>query len=152
MITFIEKIEAVLKEFDDAELNSIIESIPARRKAVNDYQETKQRGWDYEAMFSLCGGKGWYQLLNYNGNNGLIEILTKNHEKKTSERNAKIAKKLADSGVKEIIDGVEQYKQGGFEGTWFFQTDAGQKRIEIQVIVAGGDIQCLHNRVLVKIK
>jgi imidazole glycerol phosphate synthase subunit HisF len=153
MITFIEKIEAVLKEFDDAELNSIIESIPARRKAVRAYQDTKPfGGWDYQKMFSLCGGKGWYELLRCYGNNGLFEVLTKNHEKKTSERNAKIAKKLADSGVKEIIDGVEQYKQGGFEGTWFFQTDAGQKRIEIQVIVAGGDIQCLHNRVLVKIK
>lgn len=152
MNTFTKKIESILKEFDDKEIESVIASIPTRRQSRRNSIDKQVRGsFNYPEVWSSCGGKGWYKLLEW-CDKDLIEILNKDHQKKVSERNAKIAKKLTDAGVKEIIDGVEQYKQGGFEGTWFFQTDAGKKRIEIQVILAGGYIQCLHNRVLVKIK
>lgn len=152
MISFIEKIESVLKEYDDKELASVIDSIPARRASRRSTIEKQVRGkFDYPEVWASCGGKGWYKLLEW-CDADLTEILTKDHKKKVSERNAKIAKKFFDAGIKEVIEGKETQTINGFEGTWFFETDTGRKRIELQVILAGGPVQCLHSRVLVKIK
>jgi len=152
MKTFLEKINSVLREFDDKELTSVIASIPARRQARRLAIDKQVRGkFDYPEVWTACGGKGWYKLLEW-CDADLTEILTKNHLKKVSERNVKIAKKLMDSGVKEVIGGKETQTINGFEGSWIFKTDGGEKKVNIEIILAGGYIQCLHNRVLVKIK
>lgn len=152
MNTFTKKIESILKEFDDKEIESVITSIPTRRQSRRNSIDKQVRGsFNYPEVWASCGGKGWYKLLEW-CDADLTEILTKNHLKKVSERNAKIAKKLMDSGVKEVIEGKETQTINGFEGSWIFKTDGGEKKVNIEIILAGGYIQCLHNRVLVKIK
>lgn len=151
-MTFIKKIEELLKEYDDKELVSIIDSIPARRASRRSTIEKQVRGkFDYPEVWASCGGKGWYKLLDW-CDTDLVDILTKNHLKKVSDRNTKISKKFSDAGIKEVIEGKETKTINGFEGSWIFKTDGGEKKVNIEIILAGGYIQCLHNRVLVKIK
>ena len=71
-------------------------------------------------------------------------------KKKHADRNKRIAKKFSDVGIENIDSAnIEIVYGNDFAGSWIIDG----YRVDIEVIWAGGhNIQCLHSRVLCKIK
>lgn len=108
--------------------------------------------WNYEEMFSICGGKIWYTQTTY-GQASLLEFVEKNNKNNSEKRNAKIAAQLEKAGITEVLSGGIEWNADGFNGTFSVNTDQGFKRVTVETVYAGGyNIQCFHLRVLVKIK
>ena len=77
----------------------------------------------------------------------------KNAKARSEKRNAKIAKKIEESGATSVTSGEIVYSNDGFDGVFVLETDKGTKKLTINTILSGGyNIQCLHYRTLVKIK
>jgi hypothetical protein len=82
MKEFTKKIESILKEFDDKEIDSVIASIPARRQSRrNSIDKQVRGGFNYPEVWASCGGKCWYKLLEW-CDADLTEILTKDNSEK----------------------------------------------------------------------
>lgn len=91
----------------------------------------------------------------FNGRNTKLieEFMEKNCEATAKKRNASIARKLEKAGVTEVINEDYTYTKDGFNGCFVVETDKGRKVATVDTIYAGGyNIQCLHLRVLVRVK
>ena len=105
---------------------------------------------DYETLFAIAGGKTWYNVFSGNGRGYVTEFMIKNQQAIAAKRNAKIAKKLNDAGIDEVLDAKMFFANDGFNGVFVIN---GERTVQIDSILAGGyNIQRLHQRVLVKIK
>ena len=160
--TITTKLDEIFKPLDEKVLAASKQWAKERQQAIFDFQKTDEyeelRGvkntWKrYERLFAIAGGKGWYQVFtSYSGDN-LENYMTKNCEAITKKRNSNIATKLVKSGVTEVINEEFSHTNNGFNGLFVVNTDNGQKKVTISTIYAGGyNIQCLHLRVLTKIK
>lgn len=113
---------------------------------------TSPTKWNYNEMFSICGGKIWYHESTY-GASSLLAFVEKNCKNNSTKRNAKIALQLEKAGIVEVLSGGIVWNDNGFDGTFEVLTNQGIKRVIVETITAGGyNIQCFHLRVLVKIK
>lgn len=113
---------------------------------------TSPTKWNYNEMFSICGGKAWYLESTY-GASSLLAFVEKNCKNNSNKRNTKIALQLEKAGIVEVLSGGIVWNDNGFNGTFEVLTNQGIKRIIVETITAGGyNIQCFHLRVLVKIK
>lgn len=123
-------------------------------KASDEYQELRRDAWSlYPRMFAICGGKVWYNIFNDRNEAMINEFVAKNCEAISIKRNASIASKLAKAGVSEVISEEFTRTKDGFNGVFVVNTNTGRKVVTINTVRAGGyNIQCLHLRVLVKIK
>lgn len=107
----------------------------------------------YNKLYALAGGKTWYNKFNGRSKDMINEVMEKNHEGIITKRNQSIAKKLEKAGVSEVVSSEFAHTIDGFNGTFVVNTNNGIKRVVIETILAGGyNIQCLHLRVLVKVK
>lgn len=100
----------------------------------------------YDHLFSIAGGKSWYNVFSGRNDKMITEFVAKNCKAIADKRNATIVAKLAKIGVTEI--GTLEYKRtnDGFNGVFSFNN----AWIEIRTIIAGGyNIQCLHERTLI---
>jgi hypothetical protein len=110
--------------------------------------------WNYyDELFKAAGGKGWFRLLDGATDAQVVAIMDKNTAATAAARNATIAAKLGKAGVTSVVSSEFAHSNDGFDGVFIVNTDAGRKVVKINTIYAGGyNIQCLHLRVLVKIK
>lgn len=100
----------------------------------------------YDAVFLTAGGKTWFAIVT---DANWEAIVTKNVAALIERRDAQIMKALAKVGVTEIPEFDLVETSDGVEGTFIV---AGH-RVTIRTILAGGyNIQCLHQRTLVKVK
>lgn len=126
-----------------------VEAIRAKKA---EFSASKAR-WNYEELFAIAGGKTWYGI--FDGRNAAMieEIVAKNCAAIAEKRNASIAKKLEKAGVNEVLSTTFTSTSDGFNGSFVVMTDAGKKVVNVDTIRAGGyNIQCLHLRVLCKVK
>lgn len=159
-VALMKRIQEVLAGYDAKVLQSLIDSIPVRREALKAVRARSEAGefkgkyatTDYAyARIEAVGGKGWLELLQHS-NDSLIERLTKQEAAKAEARAAKVAAVLNKAGIKEVLDGGEEYTNDGYNGWWRIETEQGTKFVRLTVIGAGGyNIQCYHYRVLTKI-
>ncbi len=164
MATAIETIMAnlneVFVEMDAKVLEKTQEWAKERQEALREFQksdeyQTLRRNQFalYERMWNICGGKGWFQEMNYCRPADLEKVVIKNCKRVADSRNASIANKLTKAEVTEVIDTTYNRTSDGFNGTFVVNTNKGRKVCTIDTIYAGGyNIQCLHLRILVKVK
>lgn len=107
----------------------------------------------YAQLFAVAGGKTWYNVLGTVYNDRVEDFITKNCKATAEKRNAMIARKLEKAGVTEVSSTTYNRTNDGFNGTFVVETNAGRKVATVDSIYAGGyNIQCLHMRVLVKVR
>lgn len=156
----INNLNQVFKKFDDEVLESSKKWAQGRVEAIHEFKMSdeakhlRRDQWAYYAkLFALAGGKSWYNVFDGRSKSMIEEFMEKNHQNTIEKRNASIAKKLEKAGVTEVLSEEYVYTKDGFNGIFRVNTNAGVKRVSIDTIYAGGyNIQCLHLRVLVKVK
>jgi hypothetical protein len=147
---------ALLADSDAKVLADSLARIEARWQAMLAWKKTdeaeamrRDQHRYYGTLFNKAGGKSWFQALSGRNEAGRAEVITKNCAAVARKRNATIEAKLNKAGITEIGEAEVIYNKDGFDGIY----KAGDKRIKIQTIYAGGyNIQCLHTRVLVSIR
>lgn len=120
-------------------------------KAENQPKRREMGEWKYYAgLFANAGGKTWLGILERSDWESFVE---KNCKAIAEKRNASIARKLNAAGITSVVSSEVAYTNDGFNGTFKVETDKGTKFVNIQTIYAGGyNIQCFHQRTLVKVR
>jgi hypothetical protein len=124
----------------------------------NQFREVNWRGCSnfnhHLANLAWFGSASMMNLLYERGRVGALEAMAKNTDRVIAKRDANIIKALEKKGVTsipdfELIDFELIECSDGFEGE--FHVDG--HIVTIRTILAGGyNIQCLHQRTLIKVK
>ncbi len=126
-----------------------------RLAALAVYLKSDERKSDrtYETRFAICGGKTWYGIIYGRSIEDRNQMIEKRCAAAQKKRNESITAKLIKAGVSEVTGTKFVHTNDGFHGYFHVETDKGSKLVEIETIFAGGyNIQCAHNRTLVKVK
>lgn len=97
--TLIEQIAEALKSHDDQVLQSEIDSIEERVKAMRVYKENnvpRANPFEYYAkLYASVGGKTWYNIIDGRNHPMIVECLTNRHNASIEARNAKQIDEIA---------------------------------------------------------
>lgn len=125
------------------------ESLSAKIAELKDIRRKMGEHAYYEQVFAVACGKGWYNIFHQRPWDSVAEIVAKNTAALIAKRDAQIIKALNKAGVFEIPAFTLTEVSDGIEGTFV----VSGKVVTIRTIIAGGyNIQCLHQRTLVKVK
>ena len=157
------KLETLFADLDAEVLSATKEWAKGRCAAIKEFKDSKEFRNDngfitdqykyYARLFAIAGGKTWYNILGTHYGDRQEEFIIKNCKVTAEKRNASIVRKMIKAGVTEVTGQEYARSKDGFNGFFIINTNEGTKRVSIDTIRAGGyNIQCLHLRVLVKVK
>ena len=156
------KLNEVFAPMDAEVLEASQEWAKGRVQAIREFKASEEgqamrRNFEsdyYGNLHAIAGGEAWYNVFDGRDAAMIEKFVTKNCKTIADKRNACIAAKLKKAGVTEVVlsEGFTKTRDG-FNGVLIVNTDAGKKRATINTIRAGGyNVQCLHLRILVKVK
>ena len=150
------KLNEIFADMDAKVLASTQEWAKGRVKAINEFKkspEFKTCDRPYQKLFDIAGGKTWFNMFDGRNASMIEECVVKHCAAVTRKRNESIEAKLTKASVTEVISENFIHTNDGFNGIFAVNTDAGKKIVTIDTILAGGyNVQCLHLRVLVKVR
>lgn len=125
----------------------------ARREAtkakIAELQPTRRQMGEwayYDAVFAAAAGKTWFNILL---SADWEELVAKNVANTIAKRDAQIIKALNKAGIEELPAFQLVEVSDGVEGLFIVDGHS----VTIRTILAGGyNIQCLHQRTLVKVR
>jgi hypothetical protein len=145
----------IIKAFKDLDADMLERQIAwalDRKEALQQYEKNYNRDTDgcyTTGAIELCGGKTWYDVFMGRSPQDIVGIVAKNVAAIIKKRNDRIVSALIKKGINEIPEFTLIHCSDGYEGTFIV---AGHK-VHIETILAGGyNIQCLHQRTLIKVK
>ena len=158
--TIISRLNEVFAPMDAEVLAAAQEWAKGRAQAIreftasDEYQAIRRDPYRlYARLHAIAGGKTWYTVFNGNSQAIIAAFVVKNCAAVAAKRNATIAAKLAKAGVTEVVSEEFTRTRDGFNGVFVVGTNTGRKTVTVDTIRAGGyNIQCLHLRVLTKVR
>lgn len=151
----IKDLENVLNKFDTLYTEKKIADYQEKREAIKKWwqnQTTLQGSANWGDLHRIAGGKTLAEKLYGINSDMTVQMAIKDAQGVIKARNAKMAKKLEQSEITNIVDNNIEVNSDGFNGTFQVDTNKGRKWVRIHTIIAGGyNIQALHYRTLVKV-